>query len=140
MEFKGGYLLFFILFIFIFLLYCAYLDIKTREVPTKVTYPFLAVGVIVNIIGFYFLNLIIALILYRIGYFLNKKNILGGVDIELLIIIFLFFGFKIFLLVCCIALFYCLAYSFITEKKKEIKFIPFIFIGYLISIVLTLVQ
>ena len=73
-----------IIIITIALLMASYFDIKRKEIPNFITYPLIIIGFVYSLFPWTFPNLILAIIFFGVGYYLNSKGLLGGGDVKLI--------------------------------------------------------
>jgi len=127
--------------------------LKNKTIPSWAVYPILIVGFLTNILlmatqadpFFRYTNLLLALTIMVIGFFLNQKNILGGGDILLFVGIILmtpaklmfpefYLGFFFLSCLCGVA-YYVVMRLVKKEYANYIKFVPCILIGYIVTLV-----
>jgi len=135
-----------IFIITIALLLASYFDIKRKEVPNFITYPLIIVGFIYSLFPWTFPNLILAIIFFGFGYYVNSKGLLGGGDVKLITgmilltppILFSYDFFMTFGLLSCICALIYFGFMIIFGKESSlsaiIKFAPCIAVGYFAAV------
>ncbi|MEN2998091.1 MAG: prepilin peptidase [Brevinematia bacterium] len=128
----------------LFLTLISAFDIKTHKAPNYLTLPYILLGSILTVLGNFsrYINLIeLALLILAIWLYSRIKRVemletFGGGDIKTLLGFSLaneFLAFNISLIVASMTgIFWAIASS-----KKGVPFVPFLLLGYAISLILT---
>jgi len=136
-----------IIIITIALLMASYFDIKRKEIPNFITYPLIIIGFVYSLFPWTFPNLILAIIFFGVGYYLNSKGLLGGGDVKLITgiilltppILFTFQFFMNFGLLSCLCALMYFGIMIISGKESRIsaviKFAPCIAVGYFVTVI-----
>lgn len=124
------------IFIFIFLLYASYLDLKYRKVSNKYWLMMLIFSIpfIVHTnVSIYILLLSFAL-MFIFGYIFFKFNLLGAADIKCFLVLSLLIRSQVFFVFYSSYMFFIAfllgRYMKIKHFEGEYPFIPFILLGY----------
>ena len=121
---------------FIILILCAYYDLKKMIVPDFLTYPGIILGLAFAFLSeksicLYYLiggagGFIITILIFLIGKYLLKKEIIGGGDIKLVTVIGLFAGYTGLLLTFILSSFSGIITTYIIYKDLK-RPVPYAF-------------
>lgn len=135
---------FYILFFFILMILSSY-DLLYFEVEDKAFFKLIVFILIYSLIQkdlVSLFNLYNGIFIFILLYFIYDRfnDKIGGADIKIIAIINFIFGYKIFILTILFASFFCLIYyifNLITldYNEKYIKFLPFINVGLIFSLI-----
>lgn len=122
----------------------SFFDIKYRVAPNYITIPYILLGVVGVIIGFssvdWFLNLFELVLVLLVIFAYSKARrmeifeVFGGGDVKTLIGFSFFNSFEVFSFSIIFGAIFGIVWG-VLNKRRGIEFIPFLLIGYVVSII-----
>lgn len=125
-------------FIFVFLLWASYYDLKTYTLPNFYSYVFVlfTFSVIFYTDSIMFIPILIAFI---VGFFMAELEIWGGADSVIMILMVALLGYERYILilifVCAFYMLSMMIYQELYNVKKPIALMPAFFISYVLYII-----